>query len=80
MATTINTAILDNYMAFLGKLGPAAKLDLISKLTHSLKSEIDPKENRFGEAFGAWEEKESAEDITKKIHDSRHFNRQIEGL
>ncbi|HEV2479549.1 MAG TPA: hypothetical protein VGS79_07785 [Puia sp.] len=80
MTGTINTIILDNYMAFLEKLGPGTKLDLISKLSHSLKSEIIPKENRFDKAFGAWEGNESAEDITKKIRDSRNVNRQIEGL
>lgn len=80
MAGTINTIFLDKYMAFLEKLSPGAKLDLISRLTHSLRSGIDPEENRFAEAFGAWEGNESAEDIAKGIRDSRNFNRQIEAL
>jgi hypothetical protein len=80
MNTAINTHILDSYMAFLDTLSPGAKLDLISKLTQSLKAEIKPKENVFDSSFGAWSGNESAEDIIKGIRDSRTFNRQIEGL
>ncbi|HEX3934927.1 MAG TPA: hypothetical protein VHW43_09640 [Puia sp.] len=80
VAATIYTNILDNYMAFLETLSPGAKLDIISKLTQSLKMEIKPKENLFNRAFGAWEGSESAEEIAKSIRDSRNFTRQIEGL
>jgi hypothetical protein len=72
--------ILDNYLAYLKTLSPGTKLDIISKLTQSLKSEVKLKENRFESAFGAWSGKGSAEDIAKGIRDSRTFNRQIEGL
>lgn len=83
MGIAINTHILDNYMMFLDTLSPGAKLDLISKLTQSLKSEVkevDPKVNLFKSSFGAWAGNESAEEIVKGIKDSRTFNRQIEGL
>jgi len=80
MKATINNHILDNYLAFLETLSPGAKLDIISKLTQSLKSEVKPKENLFDSSFGAWVGNESAEDIIKGIRDSRTFNRQIEGL
>lgn len=80
MGTAININILDRYMAFLETLSPGAKLDLISKLTQSLKSEIKPKDNLFESSFGAWAGNESAEEIVKGIKDNRTFNRQIEGL
>lgn len=80
MKTAINTHILDSYMAFLETLSPGAKLDLISRLTQSLKSESKPKENLFKSSFGAWSGTESADQIVKGIRDSRSFNRQIEGL
>ena len=80
MKAAINSYILDSYMAFLDTLSPGAKLDLISKLTQSLKSEIKPKENLFENSFGAWSGNESADEIVKGIRDSRTFNRQIEGL
>ena len=80
MKASINNHILDNYLAFLETLSPGAKLDIISKLTQSLKSEVKPKENLFDRSFGAWEGNESAEDIINGIRESRTFNRQIEGL
>jgi len=80
MKAGLNSHILDNYIAFLETLSPGAKLDIISKLTQSLKSEVKPKENLFDSSFGAWVGNESAEDIIKGIRDSRKFNRQIEGL
>jgi hypothetical protein len=67
-------------MAFLETLSPGAKLDLISRLTQSLKSQVRPKENLFDSSFGAWTGSESAEEIIKGIRGSRTFNRQIEGL
>jgi hypothetical protein len=80
MKAAINSHILDAYMAFLETLSPGAKLDIISKLTQSLKSEVRLKDNLFESSFGAWSGKESAEEISKGIKDSRTFNRQIEGL
>ena len=80
MKANINTHILNTYMAFLETLSPGIKLDIISKLTQSLKSEVKPKENLFESSFGAWAGKDSAEEIAKGVRDSRTFNRQIEGL
>jgi hypothetical protein len=80
MKAGLNNHILDNYVAFLETLSPGAKLDIISKLTQSLKSEVKPKENLFDNSFGAWAGNESAEEIVKGIRGSRTFNRQIEGL
>jgi hypothetical protein len=80
MKTAINNHILNAYMAFLETLSPGAKLDIISKLTQSLKSDVKAKDNLFENSFGAWAGNESAEEIAKGIRDSRTFNRQIEGL
>ena len=80
MKAAINNHILNTYMAFLETLSPGAKLDIISKLTQSLKSDVKSKENLFESSFGAWAGNESVEDITKGIRDSRTFSRQIEGL
>jgi hypothetical protein len=80
MKAAINNHILNAYMAFLETLSPGAKLDLISKLTQSLKSDVKAKDNLFENSFGAWAGNETAEEIAKGIRDSRTFNRQIEGL
>lgn len=80
MKATTNNHILDNYLAFLDTLSPGVKLDIISRLTQSLKSQVKQKENLFDTSFGAWAGNESAEEIVKGIRDSRTFNRQIEDL
>jgi hypothetical protein len=67
MKTESYNHILDNYIAYLETLSPRAKLDIISKLTHSLKSEVKPKENLFESSFGAWAGKDSAEEIAKRV-------------
>jgi hypothetical protein len=80
MKAAINSHILNTYMAFLETLSPGAKLDIISKLTQSLKSDVKSKENLFESSFGAWIGNESVGEMVKGIRDSRTFNRQIEGL
>jgi hypothetical protein len=80
MTPALNSHIIDGYMAFLENLSPGAKLDIISKLTQSLKSDVRPKENRFERSFGAWVGTETAEELIQDIRNSRTFNRQIEEL
>jgi hypothetical protein len=57
-----------------------SKLDLISRLTESIKSDIKEKKSTFEKAFGAWDKSESGEEIINSIRSSRRFNRQIEEL
>ena len=79
-AVDINNTIIDGYIRLLDNLSPNNKLDLISKLTLSVKSDIAEKKKSFYKAFGAWDSKQSAEQIIKEIRNSRTFNRQIEEL
>jgi hypothetical protein len=73
MKAAINNHILNTYMAFLETLSPEAKLDIISKLIQSLKSDVKSKENLFESSFGAWARNESAEEIVKGIRTSHTF-------
>jgi len=52
------------------------KLDLISKLTNTVKTDIEKSD--FYKAFGGWDEKQSAEELIDIIKGSRTFNRTIE--
>ena len=79
-AVDINNTIIDGYIRLLDNLSPNNKLDLISKLTLSVKSDISEKKKSFYKAFGAWDSKQTAEQIIKEIRNSRTFNRQIEEL
>ena len=76
----INITLIDGYVQLLDNLSPDIKLDLISKLTQSVKSDMKPKKKAFKKAFGGFTSKKSAEEIINEIHNSRNFNRQIESF
>lgn len=76
----INTRIIEGYMQLLNSLSTKDKLDLIAKLTLSVKNEVSEKKTSFYQAYGAWDSDQPAEELVKEIRDSRSFNRQIEEL
>jgi hypothetical protein len=76
--TDINTTLIDGYLRLLDNLSLSNKLDLISKLTLSAKTDISLRKKSFYKAFGAWDSKKSADEIISEIRGSRTFNRQIE--
>lgn len=76
----INTIIVDGYVGLLDNLSTNNKLDLISKLTDSVRSDLIEKKSSFKKSFGAFESKKSAEEIIEEIRDSRVSTRQIESF
>jgi len=74
----INTTLIDGYLQLLDNLSPSNKLDLISKLTLSVKTDIIKKKKSFYEAFGSWKSNQTADQIIGDIRDSRTFTRHIE--
>ena len=79
-AIDINNRLVDTYLELLKNLDPKVKLDLINKLSLSVKSDLGKKKSSFNLAFGAWDKEEDAEKINKEIRESRNFNRIIESL
>ena len=77
-AIDINNTLIDGYLRLLDNLSQSNKLDLISRLTLSVKTDITDRKKYFFKAFGAWESKQSADEIINDIRNSRTFNRQIE--
>jgi tRNA A-37 threonylcarbamoyl transferase component Bud32 len=77
-ATNIN--IIDSYLGLLDHLSPDSKLELISRLSQSLKSQKKSEEKSVQELFGAFESEKSAEAIIEEIRQARTFTRQIEEL
>ena len=75
---TQNTNIADYYFGFLKNLNHDSKLDLISKLSESLKTSELKEEISLQSLFGAYESSESAEEIIAELRSSRTFNRKIE--
>lgn len=76
----INTTIVEGYVGLLDNLSTNNKLDLISKLTASIKTDLTNKKSSFKKAFGAFESKKSAEEIIEEIRNSRVSSRQIESF
>lgn len=73
-----NSKILEGYLGLLDSLSPNNKLDLIAKLTESVKTDLKPKKSSFRKSFGALKSSKSAEEIIEEIRENRLFNRQIE--
>ena len=76
----INTTIVDGYVELLDNLSTNTKLDLISKLTASVKTNLTNKKTKFKKAFGAFDSKKTAEEIIEEIRNSRVSTRQTESF
>jgi hypothetical protein len=79
-ALNIHTQLVDSCLGPLKNLSSKDKLDLIAKLTQSIKSDMNAKNDAFEQAFGAWDSEENADELVNRIKSSRQFNRQIEEL
>ncbi|MBF9255215.1 hypothetical protein I2I11_18095 [Pontibacter sp. 172403-2] len=73
--------IADNFFGMIKNLSADIKLDLISKISDSLREQKrELKDDSWKELFGAWQSDQSAEEMIEKIRASRHTDRQIEDL
>lgn len=72
--------IADYYLGVLQNLNHDTKLDLISRLSQSLKMENQSNNITLQSLFGAYQSEETAEEIIAAIRDSRTFTRNIEAL
>ncbi len=75
-----NISLAEYYFEFLKNLNADSKLDLISKLSQSLKKEETIPETSLQSLFGAYQSDETADEIIAGIRASRVFNRNIEPL
>lgn len=80
-ASSQNINLVDYYFSFLKNLKHDSKLDLITKLSESLKTgeEIE-QETTLQSLFGAYKSDETAEEIIAGLRASRIFNRKTESL
>lgn len=75
-----NTSLAEYYFSFLKNLNTDSKLDLISKLSQSLKENETVPETSLQSLFGAYQSNETADEIIAEIRASRSFNHNIELL
>lgn len=73
----LNKRLVESYLALLQNLSVEARLDLIARISMSLK-DPSPKVNKVDYFSGIWQSEESAEEIIEEIRNARVFNRQIE--
>lgn len=73
-------SLADYYFGVLENLDSRSKLDLISKLSQSVKEAESVSEISLQSLFGAYHSEESAEDIIAGICNSRIFNRNTESF
>ncbi|MEC3881933.1 hypothetical protein [Parapedobacter sp. 10938] len=73
-------SLADYYFGFLKNLDSRSKLDLISRLSQSVKEAEPIAEISLQSLFGAYQSDESADEIIEEIRSSRVFKRDIESL
>ncbi|KAF0235824.1 MAG: hypothetical protein FD181_3211 [Prolixibacteraceae bacterium] len=78
---TGNVNIVDNYWGMIKNLSTDVRLELISRILNSLKSDISvEKTDSWKLLFGAFETSQSADEIIEDLRKSRYTNREIEAL
>ncbi len=78
---TGNINIADNFWGMIKGLSVDVRLELISRLSNSLKSEkVIDESDSWKSLFGAFESEQSADEIIEDIRKSRYSNREIELL
>lgn len=76
-----NVNIADNYWGMIKNLSADVRLELISRISNSLKSEeTTEKPDSWKLLFGAFKSKQSADEIIDDLRKSRYSNREIESL
>lgn len=69
--------IADTFFSMIKNLSVDVKLELISKITDSLKgAKSESPDNSWKKLFGAWQ----SEEMIEEIRTSRYINRQTENL
>jgi hypothetical protein len=76
--TFTDKKIIENYFGLFESLNSMSKLELIEKLTKSLKAESKSKEIDFFTSFGAFSSEKTSDEIIAEIKSSRKFrNKEI---
>ena len=71
----INTNLIDSYFTLLKSLSPNNKLELIAKLSKSLKTTKKVKDISWKSLFGALELDQTADDFVADLKKDRKFSR-----
>ena len=77
----LNTTLIDSYYTLLKSLSPNNKLELIARLSKSMKtSKKRDKEISLESLYGSWESDQTADELIAELKSARHFTRNREEL
>ncbi|MEO8147916.1 MAG: hypothetical protein ABI723_09785 [Bacteroidia bacterium] len=76
----LNINLIDAYFGLLKNLSADSKLELIAKLSNSMKTTKKTKDESLKSLYGAFVSNQSADEIIKDIKQSRTFNRKRAAL
>jgi len=77
----ININLIDSYFTLLKSLSPDNKLELIARLSKSMKTtKKKEKEISLDALYGSWESDQTADELVAEIKAARNFTRKREGL
>lgn len=79
-ASDVNINLVDSYYTLLKNLSPNNKLELIAKLSKSMKTTKAKKEVSLSSLYGSWVSEQSADELVAELKKARNFNRQREEL
>ncbi len=73
--TDINLNLVDSYYTLLKSLSPDNKLELITRLSKSMKTTKVKKDSSWEALFGSWELDQSADEFIDELKKDRKFGR-----
>ena len=79
-AANLKFNLIDSYLGLLKSMSPDNKLELISRLSDSLKGPKKNNNKSLSDLYGAFKTKKSADEIIADLKKSRNFGRKIEQL
>lgn len=71
----INRRLVNTYLELINQLGFNSKLELISRLSSSMKKKRKSSDKSFFNLFGSFSDERSAEEIIDDIKSARTFNK-----
>lgn len=79
--TDANINLVDSYYTLLKSLSPNIKLELIARLSKSLKTTAKKQEEvSLSSLYGSWASEQSADELVDELKKARNFNRKREEL
>jgi hypothetical protein len=73
--TEINTNLIDSYFTLLKSLSPNNKLELIARLSKSMKTTRKTKDTSWKSLFGSLELDQTVDDFVEGLKNERKFTR-----